>query len=175
MFLEHFFSDDLGHVEIMPFHDGNSETFKKHLPPWMTKICVYYYYKSWAEDDNAILRDLATESEVKLASFDTFRRTWKEDFPDVTTPKAIHDASGSREVFNEDGTMVKKKCGEYYHAACCGAFIAGLAVELRKLLAVACVTDGVMHAFGQRLEAVVHITEAVDNGHRFRLAYLRKL
>eukprot|EP00873_Tetraselmis_striata_P036311 jgi/Tetstr1/456575/TSEL_043293.t1 len=56
MFLEHFFSDDLGHVEIMPFHDGNSETFKKHLPPWMTKICVYYYYKSWAEDDNAILR-----------------------------------------------------------------------------------------------------------------------
>eukprot|EP00873_Tetraselmis_striata_P006435 jgi/Tetstr1/426699/TSEL_016969.t1 len=79
--------DDLGHVEIMPFHDGNSETFKKHLPPWMTKICVYYYYKSWAEDDNAILRDLATESEVKLASFDTFRRTWKEDFPDVTTPK----------------------------------------------------------------------------------------
>eukprot|EP00873_Tetraselmis_striata_P022857 jgi/Tetstr1/443121/TSEL_031177.t1 len=87
MFLEHFFSDDLCHVEIMPFHDGNSETFKKHLPPWMTKICVYYYYKSWAEDDNAILRDLATESEVKLASFDTFRRTWKEDFPDVTTPK----------------------------------------------------------------------------------------
>eukprot|EP00873_Tetraselmis_striata_P026223 jgi/Tetstr1/446487/TSEL_003609.t1 len=25
--------------------------------------------------------------------------------------KAIHDASGSREVFNEDGTMVRKKCG----------------------------------------------------------------
>eukprot|EP00873_Tetraselmis_striata_P001449 jgi/Tetstr1/421713/TSEL_012651.t1 len=71
----------------MPFHDGNRETFKKRLPPWMTKICVYYYYKSWAEDDNAILRDLATESEAKLASFDTFRRTWKEDFPDVTTPK----------------------------------------------------------------------------------------
>eukprot|EP00873_Tetraselmis_striata_P025607 jgi/Tetstr1/445871/TSEL_033510.t1 len=40
MFLEHFFSDDLGHVEIMPFHDGNNETFKKHMPPWMTKICV---------------------------------------------------------------------------------------------------------------------------------------
>eukprot|EP00873_Tetraselmis_striata_P036125 jgi/Tetstr1/456389/TSEL_043123.t1 len=54
----------------------------------MTKICVYYYYKSWTEDDKAILRDLATESEVKLASFDTFRRTWKEDFPDVTTPKS---------------------------------------------------------------------------------------
>eukprot|EP00873_Tetraselmis_striata_P010356 jgi/Tetstr1/430620/TSEL_020413.t1 len=89
MFLEHFFSDDLGHVEIMPFHDGNRETFKKHLPPWMTKICVYYYYKSWAEDDNAILRDLATESEVKLTSFDTFRRTWNEDFPDVTTPKTV--------------------------------------------------------------------------------------
>eukprot|EP00873_Tetraselmis_striata_P019070 jgi/Tetstr1/439334/TSEL_027772.t1 len=43
MFLEHFFSYDLGQVEIMPFHDGNNETFKKHLPPWMTKICVYYY------------------------------------------------------------------------------------------------------------------------------------
>eukprot|EP00873_Tetraselmis_striata_P008968 jgi/Tetstr1/429232/TSEL_001895.t1 len=91
MFLEHFFSDDLGHVEIMPFHDdGNNETFNKHLPPWMTKICVYYYYKSWAENDNAIFRDLATESEVKLASFDTFRRTWKKDFPDVTTPKIGH-------------------------------------------------------------------------------------
>eukprot|EP00873_Tetraselmis_striata_P044452 jgi/Tetstr1/464716/TSEL_009463.t1 len=89
MFLEHFFSDDLGHVEIVPFHDGNNETFKKHLPPRMTKICVYYYYKSWAEDDNAILRDLATESEAKLASFATFRRTWKEDFPDVTTPKTM--------------------------------------------------------------------------------------
>eukprot|EP00873_Tetraselmis_striata_P029469 jgi/Tetstr1/449733/TSEL_036800.t1 len=89
MFLEHFFSDDLGHVEIMPFHDGNSETFKKHLPPWMAKICVYYSYKSWAEDDNAILRDLATESEVKLALFDIFRRTWKEDFPDITTPKLV--------------------------------------------------------------------------------------
>eukprot|EP00873_Tetraselmis_striata_P045429 jgi/Tetstr1/465693/TSEL_010334.t1 len=73
----------------MHFHDGNSETFKKHLPPWMTKICVYYHYKSWAEDDNAILRDVATESEVKLTSFDTFRRTWKEDFPDVTTPKTV--------------------------------------------------------------------------------------
>eukprot|EP00873_Tetraselmis_striata_P045123 jgi/Tetstr1/465387/TSEL_010073.t1 len=95
MFLEHFFSDDLGHVEIMPFHDGNSETFKKHLPPWMTKICVYYYYKSWAKDDNAILRDLATESEVKLASFDTFRRTWKEDFPDVTTPKERRDLNNA--------------------------------------------------------------------------------
>eukprot|EP00873_Tetraselmis_striata_P014351 jgi/Tetstr1/434615/TSEL_023706.t1 len=76
---------DLGHVDIMPFHDGNIETFKKHIPPWMTKICVYCSYKSWAEDDNAILR----ESEVKLASFDTFRRTWKEDFPDVTTPKTM--------------------------------------------------------------------------------------
>eukprot|EP00873_Tetraselmis_striata_P011515 jgi/Tetstr1/431779/TSEL_021275.t1 len=95
MFLEHFFSDDLGHVEIMPFHDGNSETFKKNLPPWMTKICVYYYYKSWAEADNAILRDLATESEVKLASFDTFRRTWKEDFPDVTTPKERRDLNNA--------------------------------------------------------------------------------
>eukprot|EP00873_Tetraselmis_striata_P003624 jgi/Tetstr1/423888/TSEL_014511.t1 len=31
-----------------------------------------------------------------------------------------------------------------------------------------------MPAFGQRLEAVVHGMEAVDDGHRFRLAYLRK-
>eukprot|EP00873_Tetraselmis_striata_P014135 jgi/Tetstr1/434399/TSEL_023500.t1 len=121
MFLEHFFSDDLGHVEIMPFHDGNSETFKKHLPPWMTKICVYYCYKSWAEDDNAILRALATESEVKLASFDTFRRTWKEDFPDVTTPKvkrfshcpicaagkALRDQA--REIYTKDMTPKKRQ------------------------------------------------------------------
>eukprot|EP00873_Tetraselmis_striata_P039495 jgi/Tetstr1/459759/TSEL_005112.t1 len=65
MFLERFFSDNLGHVEIMPFH----ETFKKHLPPWMTKICVYYYYKSWAEDDNAILHALEDKRlEVGLAA-----------------------------------------------------------------------------------------------------------
>eukprot|EP00873_Tetraselmis_striata_P018584 jgi/Tetstr1/438848/TSEL_027357.t1 len=31
-----------------------------------------------------------------------------------------------------------------------------------------------MPAFGQRLEAVVHGVEAFDDGHRFRLAYLRK-
>eukprot|EP00873_Tetraselmis_striata_P012356 jgi/Tetstr1/432620/TSEL_021989.t1 len=56
IFLEHIFSDELGHFEIMPFHDGNDETFKKHMPLWITKICVHYYYKSWAaEDDNAIL------------------------------------------------------------------------------------------------------------------------
>eukprot|EP00873_Tetraselmis_striata_P011099 jgi/Tetstr1/431363/TSEL_021054.t1 len=127
MFLEHFFSDDLGHVEIMPFHDGNSETFKKHLPPWMTKICVYYYYKSWAEDDNAILRDLATESEVKLASFDTFRRTWKEDFPDVTTPKvkrfshcpicaagkALRDQA--REICTKDMTPEERQVHRQHH------------------------------------------------------------
>eukprot|EP00873_Tetraselmis_striata_P023641 jgi/Tetstr1/443905/TSEL_031857.t1 len=88
MFLEHIFSDDLvGHVEIMPFHDGNNEIFKKHLPPWMTKICVYYYYKSWAEDDNAILRDMAAVSEVKLSSFGLW--TWEEEFPDITTPKTV--------------------------------------------------------------------------------------
>eukprot|EP00873_Tetraselmis_striata_P028541 jgi/Tetstr1/448805/TSEL_036039.t1 len=64
IFREHFFSDDLGHVEIMPFHDGNSETLKKHPSPWMTKMCVYYYYKSWAEDDNAILRGKAQTVEL---------------------------------------------------------------------------------------------------------------
>eukprot|EP00873_Tetraselmis_striata_P003490 jgi/Tetstr1/423754/TSEL_014385.t1 len=60
---------------------------------------------------------------------------------------------------------------EYYHAACYGDFIAGSAVELRKLLAAACVTDGITPAFGQRLEAIVHSMEAMDDGHRFRLAY----
>eukprot|EP00873_Tetraselmis_striata_P027258 jgi/Tetstr1/447522/TSEL_034902.t1 len=29
----------------------------------------------------------------------------------IDVSDAIHDASGSREVFNEDGTMVRKKCG----------------------------------------------------------------
>eukprot|EP00873_Tetraselmis_striata_P033410 jgi/Tetstr1/453674/TSEL_040630.t1 len=30
----------------------------------------------------------------------------------IDVSDAIHDASGSREVFNEDGTMVRKKCRE---------------------------------------------------------------
>eukprot|EP00873_Tetraselmis_striata_P034030 jgi/Tetstr1/454294/TSEL_041213.t1 len=55
------------------------------------------------------------------------------------------------------------------------AFIAGSAVELRMLLAAACVTDGITHAFGQRLEPIVHSMEAIDDKHRFRLAYLRKV
>eukprot|EP00873_Tetraselmis_striata_P013218 jgi/Tetstr1/433482/TSEL_022754.t1 len=63
---------------------------------------------------------------------------------------------------------------EYYHAACHGAFIAGSTIELRKLLAAACVTEGITPYFGQRLEAIVHNMEAIDDGHRFRLAYLRK-
>eukprot|EP00873_Tetraselmis_striata_P009346 jgi/Tetstr1/429610/TSEL_019508.t1 len=63
---------------------------------------------------------------------------------------------------------------EYYHAACYGAFIAGSPIELRnKLLAAACVTEGISPAFGQRLDAIVHSMEAIDDGHRFRLAYLR--
>eukprot|EP00873_Tetraselmis_striata_P026548 jgi/Tetstr1/446812/TSEL_034292.t1 len=64
---------------------------------------------------------------------------------------------------------------EYYNAACYGVLIAGSAIELWKLLAAACcVTNGIMPAFGQRVEAVVHSVEAIDDGHRFRLAYLRK-
>eukprot|EP00873_Tetraselmis_striata_P007848 jgi/Tetstr1/428112/TSEL_018167.t1 len=63
---------------------------------------------------------------------------------------------------------------EYYHAACYGAFIAGLAMESRKLLAAACVTDEITPAFGQWLDAVVLGMEAVDDGHRSRLTYLRK-
>eukprot|EP00873_Tetraselmis_striata_P042806 jgi/Tetstr1/463070/TSEL_008005.t1 len=43
---------------------------------------------------------------------------------------------------------------EYCHAACYGTFIAGVAVELRKLLEAAFVTDGITPAFGQRLEAI---------------------
>eukprot|EP00873_Tetraselmis_striata_P026575 jgi/Tetstr1/446839/TSEL_034318.t1 len=38
----------------------------------------------------------------------------------------------------------------------------------------ACVTDGIAPAFGQRFKAIVHTMEAVDDCHRFRLAYLRK-
>eukprot|EP00873_Tetraselmis_striata_P042513 jgi/Tetstr1/462777/TSEL_007728.t1 len=60
------------------------------------------------------------------------------------------------------------------YASCYGAFVAGLAIELRKLLAAACVTNVVTPAFGQRLEAVVHSMEDVDDYYRFRLAYLRK-
>eukprot|EP00873_Tetraselmis_striata_P039192 jgi/Tetstr1/459456/TSEL_004824.t1 len=65
---------------------------------------------------------------------------------------------------------------EYYHyATYYGAFIAGSAVELHKLLAAACVsTDGMTPAFGQRLEAIVQSMETIGDGHRFRLAYLCK-
>eukprot|EP00873_Tetraselmis_striata_P001338 jgi/Tetstr1/421602/TSEL_012543.t1 len=34
--------------------------------------------------------------------------------------------------------------------------------------------EGITPAFVQRLEAIVHNMEAIDDGHRFRLAYLRK-
>eukprot|EP00873_Tetraselmis_striata_P034675 jgi/Tetstr1/454939/TSEL_041800.t1 len=47
-------------------------------------------------------------------------------------------------------------------------------VELRKLLAAACVTEGITPVCGQWLEAIVHSMEAINDGHRFRLAYLRK-
>eukprot|EP00873_Tetraselmis_striata_P002958 jgi/Tetstr1/423222/TSEL_001340.t1 len=59
-------------------------------------------------------------------------------------------------------------------AACYGAFIAGSTVELRELLAAARVTDGITPAFGQRLDDIVYYMDAIDDGHRFRLAYLRK-
>eukprot|EP00873_Tetraselmis_striata_P019150 jgi/Tetstr1/439414/TSEL_027848.t1 len=42
-------------------------------------------------------------------------------------------------------------------------------------MAAACVTDGITPAFGQWLEAIVQSMEAIDDGHRFRLAYLRKV
>eukprot|EP00873_Tetraselmis_striata_P014619 jgi/Tetstr1/434883/TSEL_023880.t1 len=63
---------------------------------------------------------------------------------------------------------------EFYHSACYRAFIAGVTIELRKLLAAARVTDNIVPAFGQPLEAAVHIMEATDDGHRSRLANLCK-
>eukprot|EP00873_Tetraselmis_striata_P040524 jgi/Tetstr1/460788/TSEL_005972.t1 len=36
------------------------------------------------------------------------------------------------------------------------------------------VTDEIPPAFGQRLETIVHSMEAIDDGHRYRLAHLRK-
>eukprot|EP00873_Tetraselmis_striata_P014391 jgi/Tetstr1/434655/TSEL_023746.t1 len=60
-----------------------------------------------------------------------------------------------------DNRRLHPTTDEYHHAACnYGAFIAGVAVELRKLLAAACVTDMTTAAFGQRLEAVAHNMEA---------------
>eukprot|EP00873_Tetraselmis_striata_P019615 jgi/Tetstr1/439879/TSEL_028287.t1 len=55
--------------------------------------------------------------------------------------------------------------GKYYHAACYGAFIASVAaIELRELLAAACVTDAITTpALGQLLEAVA-IDEATATG-----------
>eukprot|EP00873_Tetraselmis_striata_P004663 jgi/Tetstr1/424927/TSEL_015420.t1 len=72
-------------------------------------------------------------------------------------------------------SRLRPAADEYHHAASHGAFIAGLAIELHKLLATGygCVADGITPAFGQRLEAVVHSMEAVDDCHRLRLAYLR--
>eukprot|EP00873_Tetraselmis_striata_P003741 jgi/Tetstr1/424005/TSEL_014616.t1 len=55
------------------------------------------------------------------------------------------------------------------HASKYETFIAGVEVELRKMVAAAFVTDGITPAFGQRLEAVVPSMEAVGDGHRFRL------
>eukprot|EP00873_Tetraselmis_striata_P025356 jgi/Tetstr1/445620/TSEL_003425.t1 len=74
-----------------------------------------------------------------------------------------------------DNPRFQPAADEYYHAACYGAFIVpGLAIKLRKLLATACVTDGITPAFGERLKAVVHNMEAVNDEHRFRLTHLCK-
>ena len=50
-FLSSFFSEESGHCEIMPYHNGNSETFKRHLPSWMTKQTVYETYQKWCETE----------------------------------------------------------------------------------------------------------------------------
>eukprot|EP00873_Tetraselmis_striata_P041270 jgi/Tetstr1/461534/TSEL_006640.t1 len=68
---------------------------------------------------------------------------------------------------------LKPATNEYYHVACYGAFIAGsTTIELRKLLAAACVIDGIAPAFGQRLEAIVHSMESIDDGRRCTTATL---
>eukprot|EP00873_Tetraselmis_striata_P012800 jgi/Tetstr1/433064/TSEL_022399.t1 len=41
--------------------------------------------------------------------------------------------------------------------------LVGSTIGLRKLLAAACVTEGITPAFGQRLEAIVHSMEAIDD------------
>ena len=46
-FLQSYFSDESGNCEKMPYHNGNSETFKRHLPSWMTKRTAYEEYTKW--------------------------------------------------------------------------------------------------------------------------------
>eukprot|EP00873_Tetraselmis_striata_P039206 jgi/Tetstr1/459470/TSEL_004837.t1 len=95
---------------------------------------------------------------------DSFRRLVSSPMPSTVCPSTcLVTLASNRQQMNTS-----------YHAACYGAFIAGSTVELRQLLAAACVTEGITPAFGQRLEAIVHSMEAIDDGHRFRLAYLRK-
>lgn len=49
-FLTIFFSDEGGRVEEIPFHNGNSETMKRHLPPWFSVNEVYKYYQEYAAE-----------------------------------------------------------------------------------------------------------------------------
>ena len=45
VFLERFFSDDEGRCEKLPYTRGQSEIYKKLLPPWLHKERAYEFYK----------------------------------------------------------------------------------------------------------------------------------
>eukprot|EP00873_Tetraselmis_striata_P018306 jgi/Tetstr1/438570/TSEL_027121.t1 len=64
---------------------------------------------------------------------------------------------------------------EYYHDACEGRGVyRQLGHQVAEAARCGLRHDGITPAFAQRLEAVENSMEAVDDGHRFRLAYLRK-
>eukprot|EP00873_Tetraselmis_striata_P039102 jgi/Tetstr1/459366/TSEL_000434.t1 len=68
---------------------------------------------------------------------DSLRRPWL--FP-IAFDRVLEHLLGN--------PRLRPAADEYYHAACYGAFIAGSTVELRKLMAAACVTEGITPAFG---------------------------
>eukprot|EP00873_Tetraselmis_striata_P023527 jgi/Tetstr1/443791/TSEL_031779.t1 len=47
-----------------------------------------------------------------------------------------------------------------------------MAIEIRKMLAAACVANGITPDFGERLEAIVHNMEAVDDDVVLRQRYV---
>eukprot|EP00873_Tetraselmis_striata_P038885 jgi/Tetstr1/459149/TSEL_004596.t1 len=127
-----------------------------------------------AQDSIEAARRAAEDTRMKQLiqeQFSTFFITQETSMPPAVAGEedAIPGGNESRA-----GDRDRNVPDEYYLAACYGAFIAGSANEMRKLLAAASVTDGITPAFRQRLEDIVHIVEVIDDGHRFRMAYLRK-
>ena len=45
VFLERFFSDDEGRCEKLPYTRGQSEIYKKLLPPWLHVERAYEFYQ----------------------------------------------------------------------------------------------------------------------------------